>query len=472
MAMEKSALIISNTNDFMFKVLTMGLKRSGIRFRVVPASTEALSLPGEDILLRILYLDESIVSDQDFLSALKDSLAEKEPELYLIGNDQELSAAKSVLPESSLKRIFRRPLNIHDLIGEILSSDGISRSAADRPQILIVDDDPALLRVTSRILSENYKTYMAGSGANAISFLSGQTVDLILMDIRMPEMNGFETLKEIRKIPGREQIPVIFLTGLNEGNVELQGLQAGAADFITKPFLPEVLRLRVKNYLELQKLRDDLTDQVEKKTQEVNRQKEEIRLLTLQIVEALSGTIDAKDKYTNGHSVRVGTYARAIAERAGFSEEDCTQIYMIGLLHDVGKIGVPDSIINKPDRLTDEEYAIIKTHPQIGADILKKISVLPHICDGARWHHERYDGKGYPDGLKGEEIPEIAQIIGVADAYDAMTSNRSYRRIMPQQKVREEIEKGMETQFSPRFARIMLDMIDEDTDYSMREGQC
>ncbi|MBR5420710.1 MAG: HD domain-containing protein, partial [Lachnospiraceae bacterium] len=121
------------------------------------------------------------------------------------------------------------------------------------------------------------------------------------------------------------------------------------------------------------------------------------------------------------------------------------------------------------DRLTDEEYAVIKTHPAIGAGILKNITVLPHIADGARWHHERYDGKGYPDGLKGEEIPQIAQIIGVADAYDAMSSNRSYRRVMPREKVREEIQKGRGSQFAPKYADIMLQMIDEDTDYTMRE---
>ncbi|MBQ6207499.1 MAG: HD domain-containing protein [Oscillospiraceae bacterium] len=142
---------------------------------------------------------------------------------------------------------------------------------------------------------------------------------------------------------------------------------------------------------------------------------------------------------------------------------------MMGLLHDVGKIGVPDAVINKPGKLTDEEYERIKNHPVMGARILKAIREMPNLVTGARWHHEKYDGSGYPDGLKGEDIPEQARIIGVADAYDAMTSNRSYRRFMDQSVVREQIAKGKGTQFDPRFADIMLQMIDEDTKYQMRE---
>ena len=143
---------------------------------------------------------------------------------------------------------------------------------------------------------------------------------------------------------------------------------------------------------------------------------------------------------------------------------------MMGLLHDVGKIGVPSAVINKPERLTDEEFEMIKSHPVTGAKILANISEKPELVTGARWHHERYDGTGYPDGLKGEEIPEQARIIAVADAYDAMTSNRSYRTLMPQEAVTAELEKGKGVQFDPRFAAIMLEMIAEDKDYRLREG--
>ena len=191
--------------------------------------------------------------------------------------------------------------------------------------------------------------------------------------------------------------------------------------------------------------------------------------LSSQIMETLAGTIDAKDKYTKGHSSRVAEYALKIAEKLGKSEKEQQDIYYLGLLHDIGKIGIPDGIINKTSRLTDEEYEVIKTHPAIGAEILENISELPELAYGARWHHERYDGRGYPDHLKGEEIPEMARIIGVADAYDAMTSNRSYRSVLPQNVVREEIEKGKGSQFDPLFADKMLEMIDEDVDYQMRE---
>ena len=185
------------------------------------------------------------------------------------------------------------------------------------------------------------------------------------------------------------------------------------------------------------------------------------------IIQTLARTIDAKDKYTNGHSQRVAGYAREIAVRMGKPESEIKEIYYAGLLHDVGKIHVPDSIINKPSKLTNEEFGYIKLHPIAGHHILRTMKENPKIAQGAKWHHERYDGKGYPNGLEGEDIPEIARIIGVADAYDAMTSYRSYRDVLPQETVRKEIEQGMGTQFDPEIAKIMIKMIDEDVNYSL-----
>lgn len=184
---------------------------------------------------------------------------------------------------------------------------------------------------------------------------------------------------------------------------------------------------------------------------------------------ALAGAIDAKDIYTHGHSQRVAFYAREIAKRSGKSEKECNNIYLAGLLHDVGKIGISKSIINKPSRLTDEEFAKIKEHPSIGEKILSNISDAEFLREAALCHHERFDGRGYPKHLKGEDIPEIARIIAVADSYDAMTSNRSYRKLIPQETVRSEIEKGKGTQFDPQFAECMLQMIDEDKNYDMHE---
>lgn len=202
----------------------------------------------------------------------------------------------------------------------------------------------------------------------------------------------------------------------------------------------------------------------------ISKSIEELTRITEETAQALATAIDAKDKYTHGHSARVAEYSREIARIAGKSEGECRDIYLAALLHDVGKIGVPNVIINKNGKLTDEEYTIIKTHPVIGKEILSKISQAPNICDGAYYHHERYDGKGYPSGLSGTKIPDIGRIIAVADAYDAMTSNRSYRGTLSQEYVRSEIEKGVGTQFDPQYAKIMLGLIDADTEYKMKEA--
>ena len=205
------------------------------------------------------------------------------------------------------------------------------------------------------------------------------------------------------------------------------------------------------------------------RTKKIERKQKEARDLFEQTAEALAGAIDAKDKYTNGHSRRVAEYSLRIAEEAGKSKDECEKVYFAALLHDVGKIGVPIEIISKKGRLTDEEFLQIKQHPVVGGEILSRIKKSPWLSLGARYHHEKYNGKGYPEGLEGENIPEIARIIAVADAYDAMTSNRSYRNAIPQHIVREELVKGIGTQFDPEFAKIMLHLIDLDTEYRMRE---
>lgn len=206
-----------------------------------------------------------------------------------------------------------------------------------------------------------------------------------------------------------------------------------------------------------------------KATDDAIEAQKETKTLSVEVMEALAHTIDAKDEYTRGHSVRVAKYSKMIAEKLGMSQEDCENVYYMALLHDIGKIGVPNSIINSPSKLTDEEYAIIKKHPVTGYDILAEIKSRPDLSTGARWHHDRYDGKGYPDGKAKDEIPFFARIIAVADSYDAMTSNRSYRKYMPQDAVRSEIEKNIGTQFDPDAARCMLSIIDEDINYELHE---
>lgn len=201
----------------------------------------------------------------------------------------------------------------------------------------------------------------------------------------------------------------------------------------------------------------------------LREEKRKARLLFEQTAESLVSAIDAKDKYTHGHSTRVAEYSKQLAEMAGKDPAECDEIYFAALLHDVGKIGISDSIINKEGKLTKEEFDQIKLHPVIGKRILLSISQSPYLSIGANYHHERYDGRGYPEGLKGEDIPEIARIIGVADAYDAMTSKRSYRDPLPQDKVREEFVKGMGLQFDPLYVKYMLQLIDRDSEYKMKE---
>ncbi|MGN0640330.1 MAG: HD domain-containing phosphohydrolase [Oscillospiraceae bacterium] len=206
-------------------------------------------------------------------------------------------------------------------------------------------------------------------------------------------------------------------------------------------------------------------------SQNEHKVREQLKQQNTDIIKTIVRIIDAMDRYTNGHSQRVANYSREIARRLGKSEEEQKDVYYAGLLHDVGKIRVPKEVINKPGKLNDEEFRQIKIHTITGFYILKEIYKEGAILHAAKFHHERFDGKGYPMGLSGENIPEVARIVGVADAYDAMASDRSYRKALPQQIVRHEIESGKGTQFDPKFADVMLKMIDEDKGYTMRQAE-
>lgn len=349
---------------------------------------------------------------------------------------------------------------------EFIGGEPEEKKVKKEKKVIIVDDDNLNLQVAGKVLSSN--------GIHVIAMKSGQALldyfektdskaDLILLDIKMPGLDGFETLEKLRQKEGESsRIPVIFLTADESSQAESRGLAMGAMDFIKKPFVPEILQLRVGHILELITLQKQLSTEVEEKTRE-NRN------LFLHLVESLAVAIDTKDNYTNGHSQRVAEYSKEIAKRAGFSEKDREEIYIMGLLHDIGKIGVPDAVINKPDRLSDEEFDMVKKHPVMGANILEKVKEDPNLALGAKFHHERYDGKGYPDGLSGSEIAESAKIIAIADAYDAMSSFRSYRDVLNQDVIIKEIKKGRGTQFDPKYADIMLSIIEEDKDYSLRE---
>ena len=329
--------------------------------------------------------------------------------------------------------------------------------------ILVVDDSTMMASLARRILEKDYLVHTVSSGEDCLNFVKVRTPNLILLDVYMKGMDGFAVLHELKSNKDTASIPVIFLTGDEHNETEIRGLHEGAVDFIAKPFIPGILLQRVQNTIELSMLQKNLQD-------EVKRQTEKIKRLTFEITQALSSTVDAKDHYTRGHSARVAKYSAEIAKRMGKSEEQQEEIYFMGLLHDIGKIGVAGSIIRKDSRLTDDEFQDIKEHPITGYNILKTITSLPGLAIGARWHHEHFDGSGYPDGLKGYQIPEEARIIAVADVYDAMTSKRAYSEIRPQSAVRAEIERCKGTHFDPDIANIMLKMIDEDTGYTMKEN--
>ena len=304
-----------------------------------------------------------------------------------------------------------------------------------------------------------------------MDYLSKELPALALLDVHMPGKNGFELLAEIRKIKHCNELPVVFLTADSDRETEVRVFQEGGLDYIQKPLVPEVVLERIKRILSLRELQVNLESEVERRTEELEESRRKLQVLSLQVVKTLASAIDAKDRYTNGHSSRVAKYSKEIARRAGKPVEFQDEIYFIALLHDIGKIGIPDYILNKNSKLTDEEYETIKQHPSIGVEILKNITEMPKIEIGAHYHHERFDGRGYPEGLAGYGIPEIGRIIAVADAYDAMTSRRSYRSGLPQETVRSEIVRGRGQQFDPDFADIMLQMIDDDVNYTMRDDR-
>ncbi len=320
--------------------------------------------------------------------------------------------------------------------------------------ILIVDDDRLTLATAQKLLEGEYKVVAVNSGKQAYKYLERYTPDLILLDINMPEIGGFEVMKTLREDPRWFKIPVIFLTADRSAETETECFRVGANDYIAKPFEPNVILSRIRSTIELDGYRRDLQRRLDEKTKEMER-------VTLQAIMTVANTVDAKDDYTKGHSMRVAAYSELLAQRLGWSEDKIQNIYYVAMLHDVGKIGVPDAVLNKPFLLTDVEFRLIKGHTLMGAEILKDFKMFPNISVGAKYHHERYDGTGYPEGLRGESIPLVARVIGLVDSYDAMTSNRVYRRRLHDDAVLEELQKGRGSQWDPDLVDIFMKLIEE-----------
>ncbi len=314
----------------------------------------------------------------------------------------------------------------------------------NKKRILVVDDSATNLKVVESVLKDHYKLTLVKSGMQALKYLENNSVDLILLDLMMPELDGFETYERIMELPHNNDVSVVFLTADTDVQREIKGLEMGAVDFIRKPFVPAVMLNRIDRILRLDELNKKLEEKVLEKTNQIEQ-------LSFESIATIASMIEAKDSYTRGHSVRVAEYSAMLARALGWADEEVQNLKYIALLHDIGKVAIPDHVLNKPGKLTEAEYNIVKSHTTIGSEILKDIETIIDVDAGAKYHHERYDGKGYPCGLSGDQIPPIARIIAIADAFDAMSSKRIYRDSMPPNVVRRELIDGRGTQFAPEY---------------------
>jgi len=279
------------------------------------------------------------------------------------------------------------------------------------PRILLVDDEPTNLRILRHILQDHYTLSFAKSGEAALELIAKEKIDLILLDVMMPNMTGLEVCQKLKNNSATQEIPVIFVTALRDSGDEERGFEIGAVDYITKPVVPAIVLARVKNHLSLTSVAS-------------------LHLTHLDLIQRLGRAAEYKDNETGMHVQRMSRYTRELAIAYGFSEDHADDLMMAAPMHDIGKIGIADSILLKPGKLTEDEYEIMKTHVQIGAEILSNprshLIQLAHIM--ALSHHEKWDGSGYPNGLSKEDIPIEGRLIAVADVFDALTSERPYKK--------------------------------------------
>jgi putative two-component system response regulator len=321
--------------------------------------------------------------------------------------------------------------------------------------ILIVDDEKAVRRLLYQKLSgEGYRCEEADSAEQAVDKLRNNAVELGLLDIKMPGKSGTELLPEIKA--NYPDTAVIMATAVTDIHIAIQCMKQGAYDYLTKPFNLDEVILSVDRALEKRRLELENRDYQQHLEQRVEAQARKIRASFLNAVTALAYALEAKDKYTSGHSQRVAETSVAIATELGMPQDSIEKIRLAGLIHDIGKIGVRESVLNKPSGLTEEEFQHVKYHPEIGEHILTPIVEDEEVLKMVRHHHEHYDGTGFPDGLSGEQIPLGARILALADSYDAMTSERPYREAVGVRTACAEIERSKGTQFDPEVADAFL----------------
>ncbi len=337
---------------------------------------------------------------------------------------------------------------------------------ASQPIVMVVDDNPENLNVVADLLSNDYSIRAVPSGYRALEYLQqGVLPDLILLDVMMPGMDGYQVLKQIKDLPAARNIPVIFLTALDSTRDEEMGLDAGAVDYITKPIRPSILMARVKTHLELKEARDLLDRQNEYLEQEVTRRMQENEQIKNVGIRALARLAETRDNETGRHILRTSLYVRALAKilqampayQLVLTDKTIDLIANSAPLHDIGKVGIPDRILLKAGKLNEEEWAVMKTHAELGARAIEQaekdtetpLTFLKIGKEIAHWHHEKWDGSGYPDGLKWDEIPLSSKLMAIADVFDALVNARVYKKAFSFEEAKEIMLAGRGHHFDP-----------------------
>lgn len=330
--------------------------------------------------------------------------------------------------------------------------------------VLVCDDNPANLQVMADLLKPfGFKLKFASDGPSCIERAASQKADLILLDVQMPGMDGFETCKILKSRPDTSAIPVIFLTAFNETEHKVKGFEAGGVDYIPKPINRDELMARIRTHLrllQLQRSLEQVNQDLEAKVRERTRQLHEAYH---QGIESLARAVELRDQSTGGHSERVAELSVRMARALGFKDEAVENIRHGALLHDFGKIGISDSVLLKKGPLDAFERHEMQNHPQIGYDILKELAYLGAALDIPWCHHEKWDGSGYPRGLKGEAIPLSARLFAVVDVWDALSTDRPYRKALARQECLDTIRSLSGSHFDPELVRIFLELVDSNT---------